>query len=460
MTITPRDPFSSASIGRRKLLAMGGGAIAAGAFGGLGGFGRAGAAGRPATRRPRSGDLPKLSQWYHEYGEEGVREAVERYAAAYPDAEVSVEWVPGDYDNSLLPAALLTDDGPDVFEVGNGPNIDMIQSGQVLPLGDILGDAADDFNAPMISRLTYDGQLWAVPQVIDMQFLAFRPSLLEEAGVAPPTTLDELIAAAAALTTGDRKGLFVGNDGGVGVLGGPSLWAAGADYLTADNQFGFDNDAVYASLAKVAELYASDSLLLGAPTDWSDPGALINELTAMQWTGLWTLPALMEAFGDDIDVVGWPALDASTGAPSAPIGAYASAVSAKTADPEAAKAFIKWLWVDQTDYQSDFALGYGFHIPSRNSLADAAEPLQSGAAANAVKLSQDYGHAQSMLLWAPAAATAFSDALSRIITEGADPASEIAGVKEIAEEELERIGAGSGSAGSAAPTEVTASTSA
>ena len=68
--------------------------------------------------------------------------------------------------------------------------------------------------------MTYDGHLWAVPQMIDMHVLVYRKSLLEDAGIEPPATMDELIAAAAALTTGDMKGLFVGNDGGIGLLAG------------------------------------------------------------------------------------------------------------------------------------------------------------------------------------------------------------------------------------------------
>ncbi len=158
--------------------------------------------------RPRSGDLPTLSQWYHEYGEEGTQEAVERYADMYEDANVEVEWVPGDYTTAVT-SALLTDEGPDVFEFGNGPSIDMIQGGQVVPLDGILGDAESDFNERMIQRLTYDGHLWAVPQVIDMQLLVYRKSMLEEAGVTLPIplTLDALIDAAAQLTTGDTKGV-------------------------------------------------------------------------------------------------------------------------------------------------------------------------------------------------------------------------------------------------------------
>ena len=120
--------------------------------------------------------------------------------------------------------------------------------------------------------MTWDGHLWAVPQMIDMHVLLYRKSLLDEAGVEPPTTLDELIAAADALKTGDTKGLFVGNDGGVGLLGGYPLWSAGADYLTEDNQFGFANDAVYASFAKLHELFKATPCCSGRQPIGSIPG--------------------------------------------------------------------------------------------------------------------------------------------------------------------------------------------
>ena len=55
-----------------------------------------------------------------------------------------------------------------------------------MPLDGILGDAESDFNERMINRLTYDGHLWAVPQIIDMQFVVYRKSLLEDAGLEPP----------------------------------------------------------------------------------------------------------------------------------------------------------------------------------------------------------------------------------------------------------------------------------
>ncbi|GAB2573144.1 ABC transporter substrate-binding protein [Kribbella endophytica] len=418
---------------RRSFLALGGG-IAAMAVAGCGSnTGRSDSGGGAS-----SGDKPALAQWYHQYGEAGTQQAVERYAKEYPDATVTVQWSPGDYDKKTA-AALLTDGGPDVFEYGNGPSIDMIKGGQVVDLTDLLGDAKSDFTPSLLSRVTYQGKLYAFPQATDMQLLVYRKSLLQQAGVQPPTTVDELIAAAKKLTTDKVKGLFVGNDGGVGILGGPALWSAGVDYLTEDGQFGFDDPAAVESLRKLRELFTSKALLLGAPTDWSDPSAFTQGLTAMQFTGLWTFPQIQKAFPDDFGVLPWPKLDASTGAPSVPVGAYGASVSAKSKNVDAAKKFVKWLWVDQTDKQLDWAQSYGFHVPARKSLAEKADKLKSGPAAEAVKFVNENGHAQTPLLWTPKAGTAYSDAVSRIVKNGSDPATEIKAVKAVVEAELKRI---------------------
>ncbi|WP_353647491.1 sugar ABC transporter substrate-binding protein [Nakamurella sp. A5-74] len=385
------------------------------------------------------GAKPTLQQWYHQYGEEGTKAAVEKYAAAYPDATVKVGWFPGDYDSKLA-SALLTADAPDVFEAGNGPSIDAIQGGLVEPLDDLLGDAKSDFNQALISRMSYQDKLYAIPQVIDMQLLVYRKSLLDAAGVKPPTTFDELAAAAKALTDGDQKGLFVGNDGGVGILTGPTLWSVGADYLTDDDKVGFTDPSVATAFGKLHELFASDSLLLGAPSDWFSADAINTGLTAMQFTGLWTFPDLIKELGDDFGVLPWPKFSADgAGAPSVPIGAFGSAVSAKGKNVDAAKAFVKYLWVDNAADQVDFAQSYGFHFPARESLADQATKLKEGTAAEAVKILQEYSHAQSPLLWTPASATALSDAVTKIIKNGADPASTLAGVVSKVKAELKRV---------------------
>ncbi|MGB8944874.1 MAG: sugar ABC transporter substrate-binding protein [Streptomyces sp.] len=382
-----------------------------------------------------SGDGPKLSQWYHQYGEQGTEQAVKKYAAAYKKADVNVQWRPGNYDEQTA-AALLTASGPDVFEV-NGPSLDQIQGKQVADLTELFDGVKDDFNPAVLAPKTYDGRIWGIPQVVDMQMLYYRKSLISDAGVRPPQTLDELVDAAKKLTSKKTKGLFLGNDGGAGVLGGMPLYAAGLELVTADGKVGFDDPAAARALGKIHQLYADKSLLLGAPADWSDPSAFVQGLTAMQWSGLWALPSVQKELGDDFGVLPFPK-DGAEGRPAVPVGAYAAAVSTRSKHQKAGKDFLKWLWIDSTDRQEDFALGYGFHIPARMSLAKKAEKLRKGAAADAVRYTTDHGRAEP-LLWTPASRSAYQDALSRIIKDGASPDDELKKVVRKVSAELGRV---------------------
>ncbi|WP_201304817.1 ABC transporter substrate-binding protein [Streptomyces sp. GS7] len=413
-------------IGRRRLLAAGGGVALAGAL----------AAGCGSnTGRGGGGSGPALSQWYHQYGEPGTRQAVKRYAAAYKKADVTVQWRPGDYDRQTA-AALLTDAGPDVFEV-NGPTLEQIQGGQVADLTDAVAPVRDDFHPAVLAPKIWQDRIWGIPQTVDTQLLYYRKSLLRDAGVQPPQTVDALVDAAKKLTTGKVKGLFLGNDGGAGVLGGTPLFAAGLSLIGDDGKVGFDDPAAARVLAKIRQLYADGSLLLGAPTDWSDPAAFVQGLTAMQWSGLWALPQIRKALGDDFGVLPFPK-DGAGGKPAVPVGAYASAVSARSRHRAAATAFAKWLWVDRTDFQQDFALSYGLHIPARRSLAKGARQLRDGAAADAVRFATEHGYAEP-LLWTTPDRNAYQDALSRIIKDGANPESELKAVVRKVNAELQRV---------------------
>ncbi|MGA5038085.1 ABC transporter substrate-binding protein [Streptomyces capoamus] len=410
------------AIRRRELLAAGAGA---GLLVGCG----------SNTGRGGGGPGASLKQWYHQYGEPGTQQAVQRYAAAFKKAHVTVEWRPGNYDQQTA-AALLTDSGPDVFEV-NGPTLDQIQGGQVLDLTDLVDGVRDDFNPSVLGPKTYRGRVYGIPQVVDTQLLYYRKSLLEKAGLEPPTTLDALVDAARELTGGKVKGLFLGNDGGAGVLGGTPLYAAGLELVTQDGEVGFDDPAAARTLGKLHRFHTDESLLLGAPSDWSDPSAFLQGLTAMQWSGLWALPQVRRELGDDFGVLPFPA-DGGGGRPTVPVGAYGAAVSARSRHKEVAKEYVKWLWVDHTDFQQDFALSYGFHIPARVSLAEKAGRLRQGPAADAVRFATDHGYAQP-LLWTPASQTAYQDALSRIIRNGASPERELRAVVRKVSAELDRV---------------------
>ncbi|MEW2114688.1 sugar ABC transporter substrate-binding protein [Streptomyces sp. NPDC005474] len=414
----------SRSFGRRSLLRASGTVAAAGFLAACGGnTGRSGSTGGKA-----------ISQWYHQYGEAGTQQAALRYAKAYGKADVSVQWIPGDYA-SKLSSGLVSSSGPDVFEFH--PDVQMAKSGQIVPLDDVIADVKSDFTENDLAANSVDGKVYGIRMIDDPQFLYYRKSLLEKAGVQPPTTFDELIEASRKLDKDGVKGLYLGLKAGSDILASPLVWATGSELLTTDHKVAFDTPATVEGLKKMRELYTSKTLLLGAPTDWFDPSAFIQGLTAMQWCGLWAMPGIQKALGDDFGIVPLPGIG-SAGRPVVYNGGWSTYVSAKAKDVDAAKAFVKWLWIEQTKLQEDWCTSYGFHIPPRKSLAAKATKLQSGTAAEAVKLFGTNGHYDDPY-WTQAMATISQDMVNNAVVSGKNPESEVAKARTRVEAELKKI---------------------
>ncbi|SDS76465.1 ABC transporter substrate-binding protein [Microlunatus soli] len=418
--------ISAAAIGSTSVLsACGGGSSGlSGDEGGSGG-------GKKAT----------LNVWYHQYGEAGTQQAVERYAKEFPDATVKVQWTPGDY-TSKVNSGLLSNNGPDSFE--GTPNLQQVKADQIVPLDDILADVKSDYTEADIKSITVEGKMYGARIVDDCTLIYYRKSMLDKAGVKPPTTLDELVAAAKELTTKDVKGLFIGNDAGAtpafggGSMLGPVLWSVGQNYLTDDNKINFTGDNVAKAMMKLRKLVTDKSILLGAPTDYWDSGSFTQGLCAMQYTGLWAMPIIQKAIGDDFGVVPFPAFSDSVGKPSTAQGGWAAMVSKKSKNVELAKKYVKWLWVDNTKDQEDYNLSYGFHVPPRKSLAAKASKLQSGPAAEAVKIFNDYAIAGGTT-WTTEMNTAWGDAMTAVIRKGKDPDASIATAEKAVQKILDKL---------------------
>lgn len=389
-----------------------------------------------------SGGSGKITQWYHEYGEKGVQQAVNRYAGAYKDATVTVKWNPGTDYMKLLGTTLLSGSGiPDVFESEYGATLDMILKNQVVDLTDVIGSDKSKFSQPVLDRMTLDGKIYAIPQAVDMQLLYYRRSVLEKAKVDPPKTFEELVAAAKAVRTNDMGGFFAGNDGGLGVLGNLIIWGAGFDQLNDDHtDLAFMEQEFFDAVTAYRDFFRSGALLTAASKDWFDGSPFANGETAMQWGGLWSLSDISKKWNDDFGVIPFPAFG-SSGKQAVPFGAYGCCVAARGAnnDVDAAKAFAKWLWVDQTDKQVDFANSYGTHIPSQPALTDKCSQIATGAGKDAAEMVDKYGKAPS-LFWTSKISDTYSAALTNVIKKGAEPKAEFTKVQTAARAELKRVG--------------------
>jgi multiple sugar transport system substrate-binding protein len=172
---------------------------------------------------------------------------------------------------------------------------------------------------------------------------------------------------------------------------------------------------------KLHELYVSKSLLPDATTYWWDPSAFTQGAAAMQFCGFWAMPGITKALGDDFGIFPLPALDAQS-KPATNFGGWSESVAANSKNKEAAKAYVKYLWVTNSQVQIDWNVGYGFHVPPRKSTAAQATKLQTGPAAEAVTMLNTYGKATSAYFDA-AMDTYLQDACTTIIKSGGNALS-------------------------------------
>jgi multiple sugar transport system substrate-binding protein len=77
-------------------------------------------------------------------------------------------------------------------------------------------------------------------------------------------------------------------------------------------------------------------------------------------------------------------------------------------------------------------------VTPRQSAAATADALQVGAAAEMVTNLYEYGVGPNPL-WTPAMGSAYTDALTRVVRDGADAATELASLEETVNAELERL---------------------
>lgn len=257
-----------------------------------------------------------VTVWHMEqppYRVERMQQLIDAFNEANPDIRVVQEvqnW--GDVVPKAL-GAVRAGAQPDVLFTIPDFTVTMKATGAVQPVTELAERLQEEhgFLDAAIDPYRYEGEVWAVPLYGMVQSIWYRKDLLEEAGVAPPTTWEELLAAAEALTEGDRYG--------IGLPGSRSLYTdqvvynfmvtAGAEDLFADGgAVAFDNP----DTVRAFELYRE--LFQFAPPDatswiWGDAeAAFAAGRVAMipQFTVITTFDQQTDAPADQLGVIPFP----------------------------------------------------------------------------------------------------------------------------------------------------------
>ncbi|MER7603691.1 sugar ABC transporter substrate-binding protein, partial [Microbacterium oxydans] len=140
---------------------------------------------------------------------------------------------------------------------------------------------------------------------------------------------------------------------------------------------------------------------------------------------------------DDLGIFPFPKVT-DAGAPAVYNGGWSMFVNAKGRNVEAAKEYVKWLWIDQKEYQEDWALSYGFHVPPRVSIAESADKLKSGLPAEGVRLFDEYGHFDN-IGFTQAMIDAIEDVVADCVRSGGDPEAALDKADGKVERELKKL---------------------
>lgn len=174
--------------------------------------------------------------------EEAIAYLESEYVKANPGKEISIEIQQWDGIISKLQTSLASDtEAPDIVETGNTQSSVFTSVGAFAPVSDELYSTlgGDKLIQSFIEAGSYEGQRYALPLYAGARGIYYRKDLFEAAGIAEPTTIDELHQAVIDLTKANPEGTegFTGMYlAAVDIHGVESyLFAAGGDYAVNED---------------------------------------------------------------------------------------------------------------------------------------------------------------------------------------------------------------------------------
>ncbi|MFD9844164.1 ABC transporter substrate-binding protein [Streptomyces parvus] len=132
-----------------------------------------------------------------------VQQLVDEFNASQSDVKVNLtqlEWKDG---REKIKQAMAAGQGPDVWLMNNGLELDYLKAGSLAPLSDLGYTQADLAKFTDLVKVNeYEDKLYGAPLYFDATVMLYRTDVLEKYGYEkPPATWDELKTTASAITT-------------------------------------------------------------------------------------------------------------------------------------------------------------------------------------------------------------------------------------------------------------------
>ena len=319
----------------------------------------ASAAAAQAEAEPMDDAGPVTISFLGFYGPEGVAPLLDAFHAENPGITVEYQSVPFGELNQVIQSRLANGgESPDVY-IADQPRVAALDNqGFLHDVSDAVGDAANDWVDTALTASTVDGRLMALPLNTSTQILYYNKTLLDQAGIAYPSTSpddrmtwEELIALARQAQEGgatygfqfDQVSRFYQLQPLMESLGGgPGL--TGPANLTPD----LVNDGWIEAMEFYAGLFGDDGVApRGMPPEETPNAFAAGEvafyLGGTHWGGIYELFWPLDF---DLGFAPHPYFEGHD--PVTPTGALSLGVNPNSPNAEAATTFAKWVTTSPT----------------------------------------------------------------------------------------------------------------
>lgn len=306
-----------------------------------------------------------------------VKSMLPAFKREYPGVSVEIEALPYDQMRDRVVSSFLAADPTyDLIIVDNPWMRDFVDGGFLAPLDKsidgVKGYDYEDFSKPLRDIAEVDGKTYGVPFYNYALALIYRKDLYKQAGLEPPTTLDELKASADELNAGGRSGIAMQPQRGYKVFEewGNYLFAAGGSIQDESGKVTLDSPEARQALEKYIEIYKADAPKNSLNWAFDEAQrAVASDKAAQLISYNWTLPSLNQTKSLK-DQFGFAEVPGG----KAVLGAWYWSVPSNSATPDAAWSFVQWLTAKAQDKERVIKGG----APTRDSVMDDPEVWSQG----------------------------------------------------------------------------------
>jgi multiple sugar transport system substrate-binding protein len=338
---------------------------------------------QPEKANSVNADPVVLKFWSFHTGSEAefIEQVVKLYNEKHDDIKIEHSVVnQSDYITTLIPTAYANGEAPDILYVEPSTFTKYAEKGMLADLTPYFSEELkNDILPSALNAVTYRGKIYALPFEMEILGLFYNADMLEEAGITPPTTWNDLYEAAKKLTTEDVYGLVlpVEKSGYTLFNWWPFMWMNGADVLSEDSTTcTVDTPEMAEALDFWGRFFkeglSPNSLQIGP---W-DIGNIGTGIAAMQICGTYCISSIENNYPDvNIQVAPLPAPEGKQSYTVA--GGQKLAVNAQSENIDAATGFIFWLYGDMNDTSlaSQWLTEAKFAYPARKSIIDANKDI-------------------------------------------------------------------------------------